>query len=370
MKQTGDTKVLFNADAIGKLKGLTQPILDWYDRKARVLPWRSNPQPYWVWLSEIMLQQTRIETALPYFERFVEVLPDVAALANADEARLLKLWEGLGYYNRVRNMQKAARVLVEHYGGVIPASYEQLKELPGIGDYTAGAIASIAFHLPVPAVDGNVLRVLSRILASRSDISKPDVKGALRDAAIAMLSVTRPGDFNQAMMDLGATVCIPNGAPRCFECPVASHCEGYKTGCAEELPVKAPKKPRTIQQRTVLVLLLSNGKTLLRQRPKKGLLPSLWEFPNVQGYLSADEVRSLLNSFGVTPVKIERLGDARHIFTHIEWHMHGYLIECELMEQTCFQNGVWVAAEALKADYALPSAFASYLKALYKALKH
>jgi A/G-specific adenine glycosylase len=313
-----------------------------------------------------MLQQTRIETVLPYFERFIAELPDVAALANVDEARLLKLWEGLGYYNRVRNLQKAARVLVEQYSMSLPASYDQLKKLPGIGDYTAGAIASIAFNLPVPAVDGNVLRVLSRILGSRADISQPGVKSALRGAMTEMLSQTRPGDFNQAMMDLGATVCVPGGVPHCSQCPASGCCEGFITGCAQELPVKAQKKPRKKQQKTVLVLH-ANNRAMIVQRPQTGLLPSLWEFPNVDGFLSEDEIHSLLLTFGMQPVSVQRLNDTLHVFTHIEWQLCGYLIECK--EQTAFPNGIWASAEALKKVHALPSAFASYLKTLYKVLR-
>lgn len=345
---------------------LVNPLLAWYDQNSRVLPWREQPDPYWIWVSEIMLQQTRLETVLPYFHRFVECLPNVPALAKAEESLLLKLWEGLGYYNRVRNMQKAARVIVERCGGELPASYKHLLELPGIGEYTAGAIASIAYRIPVPAVDGNVLRVMARLLDCREDIAKTRVRKALRAAVEAILPNERPGDFNQAMMDLGAMVCLPHTSPCCSLCPLRVMCAGYREGMASRLPVKSPPKPRAVQQKTVLVLV-SRGKTLLRRRPAAGLLAGLWEFPNLDGWLSEEKVAALLEEWGICPLSVRRLEDARHVFTHREWHMQGYLVYAA--DALPVQDGLWVEEAAVREEYALPSAFGSFTRHLAHWLK-
>jgi A/G-specific adenine glycosylase len=354
------------AGQIEGLRLLAEPILAWYEQNARVLPWREQPDPYWVWISEIMLQQTRIEAALPYFYRFMEALPDIPALAKAEEATLLKLWEGLGYYNRVRNLQKAARIRLERHGGRLPSSYQHLLKLPGIGEYTAGAIASIAYHIPVPAVDGNALRVLARLLACRADIAQPQARKTLRTAAQAILPHERAGDFNQAMMDLGSLVCLPGAAPRCDLCPVTAGCAGYRQGVADKLPVKSPQKPRAMQQKTVLVLA-SQGKTLLRRRPEEGLLAGLWEFPNLDGWLAEEEVTSLLDGWGICPASVQRLADTRHIFTHIEWHMHGYLVYAA--DALPVQKCVWVDGETVRQEYALPSAYSAFTRYLPRWLK-
>ena len=353
------------AEAIGGLSALPELLLAWYDQNARKLPWRSEPTPYRVYLSEIMLQQTRIETALPYFERFVAELPDVAALANVDEARLFKLWEGLGYYNRASNLQKAARVMVEQFEGRIPASYEALLSLPGIGDYTAGAIASMAFGVRAPAVDGNVLRVLSRVLACRADIAQPRVKAAFREAVVNILPEERAGDFNQALMDLGATVCLPNGQPRCEACPLAAHCAGYAAGCAAGLPVKSGAKPRVVEKKTVFVIA-AGGRVRIRQRPSTGLLPSLWEFPNCGGGLDEQQALEQVRKWGCKPLSVEHLRDAKHVFTHIEWHMRGFFIRCEKCEDGL--PGKWADAHQLRSEYAVPSAFSAYLKSALERL--
>lgn len=348
----------------GRFEGLcrlTEPILAWYGQNARDLPWRAQPDPYWVWLSEIMLQQTRIETALPYFYRFVEVLPDISALAGAEESTLLKLWEGLGYYNRVRNMQRAARIIMERHGGILPSSYQHLLELPGIGEHTAGAIASIAYHIPVPAMDGNVLRVLARLLAWRGNIAQLQVRRILRGAAQSMLPRERPGDFNQAMMDLGSLVCLPGAALCCNLCPVSPDCAGRLQGVADKLPVKSRQKPRARQQKTVLVLI-SQGKTLLRQRPAKGLLAGLWEFPNFDGWLTEKQVAALLSGCGIYPASVHRLPDARHIFTHIEWHMQGYLVY--VADAQPVPDCVWEDWQAVRREYTLPSAYAAFTRHL------
>ena len=234
------------------------PLLAWYDKEARDLPWRQNTDPYRVWVSEIMLQQTRVEAVIPYYERFLAAFPDLKALADAPEEQLLKLWEGLGYYSRARNLQKAAREALSRFGG-LPGQVQELSSLPGIGAYTAGAIASIAFSRPVPAVDGNVLRVVARLTDSHDDVLSPAVKREAEKAVAAVIPHDRPGDFNQAVMDLGATVCLPNGAPRCEVCPLAELCLGLARSTAPELPVKTKKKERqklrTTSKTIVFVIL-------------------------------------------------------------------------------------------------------------------
>lgn len=362
---------------------MVSPLLEWYRRCARQLPWREDPSPYRVWLSEIMLQQTRVEAVKPYFDRFLKALPDIPALAAAPEEQLLKLWEGLGYYNRARNLQKAARLVVEQYGGELPASYQRLLELPGIGEYTAGAIASIAFGIPVPAVDGNVLRVLSRVLASREDVTDPRVKARFRELLCRAeprgepeyrpgdggrpLGCNQPGDFNQSLMELGATVCLPNGAPQCLVCPLAALCRGREEGCAGELPVKPPKKQRKQQHRTVL-LLLDGGRVLLHRRPSRGLLAGLWELPSAEGTLTPQEagraVSSLACFAGFPPpvAQVRPAGEAVHLFTHLQWQLTGYLVELSPGPAKTIrgEDWAWATRRQLEAEYPLPSAFRTY----------
>lgn len=336
------------------LGAIVTPLLGWYDQNARILPWRENPEPYWVWVSEIMLQQTRVEAVKPYYERFLTALPDVGALAQAPEEQLLKLWEGLGYYNRVRNLQKAAQVMVEKYNGQVPPSFEALRELPGIGEYTAGAISSIAFNFPVPAVDGNVLRVTSRLKASRDDILDPKVKKRT-EQEIREIIPSRAGDFNQALMELGATVCVPNGMALCEKCPLSQLCQANQQGIVMELPVKAEKKPRRIEERTVF-LLVSGGKAALRKRPKKGLLAGLWELPGTEGSLSPEEAASCLNQWGVPTASLQELGTAKHIFTHVEWRMTAYVAITD-QKPDSFS---WASRQELENGYALPFAFKAF----------
>lgn len=343
------------------LSRIVEPLLSWYDGNARILPWRELSTPYRVWISEIMLQQTRVEAVKPYFERFVSALPGVAELAGVSDDLLMKLWEGLGYYSRARNLKKAAGLLMERFEGKLPASYDALLTLPGIGPYTAGAVASIAYGLPVPAVDGNVLRVVSRLLASEADITRPIVKRTFEKALARILPPARPGDFNQALMELGATVCLPNGVALCGRCPVRAFCEGLRQGRAMELPVKAKKKARREEERTVL-LLLCKGRAAVRQREDKGLLAGLWELPNVEGRLAEIEVEERLYAWGMPPVRIEPLTDAKHIFSHIEWHMTGF---AAYVERESDVNGLcWVTREELTGEIALPSAFKAYTREL------
>ncbi len=346
--------------AAQKLALIPSPLLEWYRKSARILPWRSDPTPYHVWLSEIMLQQTRVEAVIPYYLRFLEALPDIPALANAGEEQLHKLWEGLGYYSRVRNLHKAARQVMERYDGVLPPSYELLLDLCGIGEYTAGAIASIAFGIPAPAVDGNVLRVVSRLLASEADVGRPQVKAAYRTLLCDILPREQPGDFNQAMMELGATVCLPNGAPKCAECPLRFCCDGYQQGNPTLYPVKAEKKPRRVEEKTVLVIC-SAGRVLLSRRQDSGLLAGLWEFPNTNGRLSKKEAAAWLEQRGLRVERLQSLSAAKHIFTHIEWQMKGFLAECTPF--TPEQGAVLATAEELENAYTVPNAFAAYKKA-------
>lgn len=351
-----------------KLQILTEPLLHWFAGHARVLPWREEPTPYRVWVSEIMLQQTRVEAVKPYFERFTERLPDMEALAECPEDELLKLWEGLGYYNRVRNMQKAAIQVMEAYGGKLPADYEELLKLKGIGSYTAGAIASIAYQIPVPAVDGNVFRVLTRVSADDTDIMKPSFRTLLeKELREVMQGMETPGAFNQALMELGATVCVPNGAPLCEQCPWNSLCLARKEERIAELPVKTKAKARRIEKRTVLVIR-DNDKVAIRKRPEKGLLAGLYELPNVEGRYSQDEIVQLVKDMHLSPIRVQKLEDAKHIFSHIEWQMEGYAILVEeagfdaVAEKMTANNLIFVDAEKSQENYAIPSAFAAYAK--------
>lgn len=336
-------------------------LLLWYDANARELPWRENPLPYYVWVSEIMLQQTRVEAVKPFFARFIKALPDVQALAKCPQEQLLKLWEGLGYYNRVRNMQKAACVVTERYGGRIPDSCEELLTLPGIGSYTAGAIASIAYGQAVPAVDGNVLRVISRICMITDDITKQSVKKQFEELLRAVMPGERPGAFNQALMELGATVCLPNGAPLCTECPVKDLCRAYAEGRQQEVPVKTPKKARKIEKRTVLVIRDSEH-AAIRRRPEKGLLAGLYELPNCEGHLSQDEALEQVRAYGFSPIRILPLCSAKHIFSHIEWQMKGYMILVEDQKTEC--SMIFIEPKRTQREYPIPAAFASYTKYL------
>lgn len=320
-------------------------LLDWFELNARILPWREEPTPYHVWISEIMLQQTRVEAVKGYYERFTSELPDVAALANVDEERLLKLWEGLGYYNRARNLNQAAKLLMKEYDGKLPADYKELLKLPGIGSYTAGAIASIAFGLPEPAVDGNVLRVMKRIAGSFDDISKDTVKKDLEKDIRAIIPKGRAGDYNQALMELGATVCIPNGKPLCEKCPVAHLCCAFRNGTWSQIPVKPAKKARKIEERTVF-LLEQEGEFLLHKRSKGGLLSGMWELPNLCASYGSEQAEEFLKECGfelLTP--LVSVGKAKHIFSHIEWHMTGYYAKGRVRKTSSIQTQIFTVAQ-------------------------
>lgn len=347
------------------LSNIIEPLLAWYEREKRDLPWRRSKDPYQIWISEIMLQQTRVEAVKGYFARFLSALPDIYALAQVPEQQLLKLWEGLGYYNRARNLQKAARQVTQEFGGILPADYEKLLTLPGIGNYTAGAIASIAYDLPTPAVDGNVLRVLSRITANYADIAAPKTKRAAESALREIMPAGRCGEFNQSLMELGAVVCVPNGPPECGRCPLADLCKARVAGIAEELPVKAAKKPRRIEQHTIF-LLVCDDKLAIRRRKARGLLAGLWELPSSPRALDWEEAVVQARTFGLEPLRAEPLCSAKHIFSHIEWQMTGWKIT--VAQNSPMKNGlIWATPEQLRQDYALPSAFRTYLACFLEA---
>ena len=344
------------------MENISSALLDWFYKNHRILPFRTDPSPYHVWLSEIMLQQTRVSAALPYYERFLAALPDIPALAACEEEKLHKLWEGLGYYSRVRNLQKAARIVCGQYGGQLPADYDALRALPGIGDYTAGAVASISFGIPVPAVDGNVLRVFSRLYNDPAAVTEPAVKKAFTARVMEHQPPDAPGDYNQALMELGALVCVPNGAPLCEKCPLAHLCAARAAGTALELPRKGAPKPRGLQP-VRLALLESPAGFLLQQRPQKGLLAGLWQPVLWEGEaLAAGEVLARLQAMGVDTgtAAPEALPAAKHIFSHIEWHMNGILLHVPAQDAPA--GCVWASREALQAEYTLPGAFKAYRK--------
>lgn len=343
------------------LRSIVEPLLKWYEKNARKLPWRDDPTPYRVWVSEIMLQQTRVEAVKPYFERFVRELPGIEALAAVPEDRLLKLWEGLGYYSRARNLQKAARAVLERCGGVLPSEPKELLKLPGIGEYTAGAISSIAYGRPEPAVDGNVLRVLARLAADEREIRDPAVKRGEAEELRKIYPAGRSGDFTQALMELGATVCLPNGAPLCGSCPLSALCEGLKTGRAASLPVVSPKPARRQEEKTVF-LILSGGKAALQKRPENGLLAGMWEFPCAPGALSAREARRALAAWGFPEAEPEPLPGAKHVFTHVEWHMAGYLVRVPVQGRP--EGFFWAGREDFGSRCAVPSAYKNFLRIL------
>lgn len=363
------------------LTQIVEPLLEWFHKNARVLPWRENPLPYYVWISEIMLQQTRVEAVKPYFQRFIQTLPGIKELAECPEEKLLKLWEGLGYYNRVRNMQKAAIVVMEKHNGELPADYQALLKLPGIGSYTAGAIASIAYGIPVPAVDGNVLRVISRICELEDDITKQSVKTEMEERLKEIEPQDCPGLFNQALMELGAVVCVPNGMPNCEACPVAHLCKTRAHERILEIPKKKAKQPRRIEEKTVLVVR-DGIHTIIKKRPSKGLLAGLYELPNLEGHLSEDEVLRYLKERQLSPLRIQPLEPAKHIFSHVEWRMIGYMVLVEQMDielksvnkvqmephsGTRLQKNetmLIIEPERTEAEYPIPAAFAAYAKYL------
>lgn len=340
----------------------TTQLLTWYDENKRCLPWRDQPYPYYVWVSEIMLQQTRVEAVKPYFERFIKALPTLSDLAQCEDEVLAKLWEGLGYYTRVRNMKKCAIECMERFDGELPSNYEDLLHLSGIGAYTAGAIASIAYKQKVPAVDGNVLRVFSRVLLSYDDILKESTKKKFQEIIQAYIP-DRCDAFNQALMELGALICVPNAAPRCNICPIASECLGYQSGKAALLPIKKAKKKRRIEKKTILILLHRQS-VHLNQRENTGLLANLYQFDMLEEHWKKTEVLEYAKTLGDV-AKLLPLPNAKHIFSHIEWHMKGWMIVFDERNIA----GIWASLADLQGIYAIPTAFKVYREACEQYLK-
>ena len=337
-----------------KLKQLPGALLPWYEEHKRDLPWRADREPYHIWLSEIMLQQTRVEAVKGYYQRFLDRLPNIAALAECPDEELYKLWEGLGYYSRVRNLKKAAMEIMSTYRGEFPTGHSQILALPGIGDYTAGAICSIAFGQPKAAVDGNVLRCLSRIRADGECVDLPAHKKRIQRELEAVYPTDRPGAFTQALMELGATVCLPNGEPKCGQCPCRDFCAS-RDGAWKGYPVRKAKAKRAQEDRTVFILRWGDAYAL-EKRPERGLLAGLWQFPNVRGQLSPEEAIAHLEGLGLRPVNLERMVERSHIFTHIRWDMRGYY----LTVAEAAGPYVWMEASAITAQAALPTAFRQF----------
>lgn len=338
---------------------LARPLISWYRENRRDLPWREQPDAYHVWVSEIMLQQTRVEAVKPYYERFLKALPTVRHLAEAGEDTLLKLWEGLGYYNRVRNMQKAAQQIMVDHNGTFPDTYEQILSLKGIGSYTAGAVSAFAFGLPKPAVDGNVLRVVSRILASEEDVMKQSVRADIERKLEEVIPADAAGDFDQGLIELGAIVCLPNGEPKCMECPARSLCRARKLGIEKELPVKKKQKARRVEERTVFIFR-DGENAAVRKRPGRGLLAGMYELPNVEGKLTEADALNYSREIGLSPLHIRSLGEAKHIFSHVEWHMTGYLIRVDELENSCTEDFLFVHPDEVQEKYPVPAAFEQY----------
>ncbi len=346
------------------MRRIVKPLCDWYQISKRDLPWRKDTLPYHIWISEIMLQQTRVEAVKVYYERFMKELPNIDALANVEEERLLKLWEGLGYYTRAKNLKKAAVKIIDEYQGKMPNTYEEIIQLPGIGEYTAGAIASIAFCEKVPAIDGNVFRVIMRIQNSKRNISKLSTKKEL----FQELSESMPensGIFNQALMELGATVCVPNGEPHCNICPLKEMCKAFQEGTMLELPIKDSKKEKVMEEYTVFILLNYN-KVAIHKRPSKGLLASLYEFPNVNQKLNVEEALKYLKEKGYTVLRILEMESSKHIFTHKIWQMTNYIVYIEEAED----KNDWISVTTLLKQYALPSAFKKQLELLKEEVRN
>lgn len=351
-------------------------LLIWYPEHARDLPWRRDKNPYHVWLSEIMLQQTRVEAVKDYYKRFLTALPDIQSLAEVEEDRLLKLWEGLGYYNRARNLKKAAITIMETYGGAFPQTYEEIRSLAGIGDYTAGAIGSICYDLPTPAVDGNVLRVYTRVMEDDSNIDKQSTKNAVRDALAEVYKGLRTdrgveaekehpagscGMATQALMEIGATVCVPNGMPKCEECPLSAICGAYAHQSWQDYPVRNEKKSRRVEDKTVF-LLACGDKVAVRKRQSKGLLAGLWEFPNVEGHMTKQQAADIAAEWQTAPEQMQMNYNYTHIFSHVEWRMTAYYLSCKKLAEPF----IWVDMDELDQNIAIPSAFKPFVEVLKK----
>lgn len=346
-----------------ELKESAGPLVEWFRASKRDLPWRKRMDAYRVWISEIMLQQTRVEAVKPYYERFLEELPDVKALAEVPEERLLKLWEGLGYYSRARNLKKAAQEIMERFGGKFPDNYEDIRSLSGIGNYTAGAVSSFVYGIPKAAVDGNVLRVVTRLTADSDDITRAATRTKIEKLIEEVIPLGEAGDFNQSLIELGAVICLPNGEPKCGECPVKSFCRAYAQGSQREYPVKKKGKERRIEKKTVF-LFCDSTTVAIKKRPDRGLLAGLYEFPNAEGHLKQREAVEYAKSLGLAPIRVKKLENAKHIFSHVEWHMIGYEILVDGLEKVENEDMIFAGRRDLEERYPMPSAFDAYLRAV------
>ena len=317
-------------------------LLDWYDANRRVLPFRGTRDPYAVWISEIMLQQTRTDTVSGYYTRFLNRFPNIAALAQADEQEVLKYWEGLGYYSRARNLHKAAQIMQREYGGRFPTTYEGVRALPGVGDYTAAAVASIAYRLPYPAIDGNLTRVLARVHGVREDVDRPSVRRLIRELGEREIDRERPGDWNQALMDLGATICVP-GTPDCARCPLQAQCDAYAQGDADQLPIRAAARP-PVPVDVGVGLVIAEGRVLTIKRDA-ALLKGLWTFLLCEGDSTPEGMARKLEALGMQANRIIPLGEARHVFTHRIWNMKLYRVDLPAMPGRT--AGQWADAQTL-----------------------
>ena len=334
---------------------------DWFLENRRILPWRRDKNPYHVWISEVMLQQTRIEAVISYYERFMKEIPTISSLANVDEDKLLKLWEGLGYYNRARNLKKAAIKIMEEYDGVFPTTYSEIIKLPGIGEYTASAISSICFGEKQVTIDGNVMRVFTRFYNDTSNISKSSTRIMIHDRLLSMMSFD-PGYFNEGMMELGEVICIPNGMPKCDVCPLRDGCQSYKNSNYYFFPVKDEKKLKEEVEMTVIIPIWE-GKTLVRKRREVGLLHNLYEFPNVVGNKCVEEVRAISEEFGKV-ANIKKSICYTHVFTHKKWKMQAYFV---FLESVNCQDMFYRIAD-VEERFALPTAFSPFLYQLKEEL--
>ncbi len=339
------------------MENLTSNLLNWYQKEKRILPWRDQNNVYYTWISEIMLQQTRVEAVKVYYKRFIEKIPNIKSLCEIEEDELLKLWEGLGYYTRARNLKKAAIIIEEKYGGKMPDTYEEVIKLPGIGSYTAGAILSIGYQKKYPAIDGNVKRIFTRLFEWEESLQDPQLQKKLTSKIENLIPEENPGDFNQALMDLGSMVCLSSTSPKCSICPLATHCKAYLHQTQTKYPKKTTKKPRRIEQKTIFIFAYKNW-IAIQKRTEKGLLKNLYEFKNEEGKYTYEDVLEYLKYSKISYKTVFQIGSAKHIFSHLEWHMTGYYI---LLKEKR-KDFIWISKEELKEVYSIPSAFAYFKK--------
>ncbi len=346
------------------IKNFQDDLINWFKEEQRELPWRKDQDPYKVWVSEIMLQQTRVDTVIPYFNRFIQWFPTINDLANANEDKVLKAWEGLGYYSRVRNLHSAVKEVSEKYNGQVPNTPKEIADLKGVGPYTAGAILSIAYGIPEPAVDGNVMRVLSRILSIWEDIAKPSTRKIFEKAVRELISHEEPSNFNQALMELGALICTPT-SPSCLLCPVREHCHAFHEGVETELPIKSKKNSQRAVELAAAIVKDEHGNILIHKRPETGLLANLWEFPNVELHQPFVMERSRIadyfqETFNMN-IKLEKgIGQIEHIFSHLIWNIRVFTgtISSNIPQGSEWK---WVSPEEME-DYAFPVSYHKILK--------